>query len=176
MPPRTQASNFALDLIPGNLFDYKLFLCHLWYNNNNNIKQHLPLSTTCCTVHLAGQPTRTCRMHGELQASLPIRDGGLCIRHVASLAFPTFWHLLRVPSPFGTPSWRDMLDQWPSSWVILADLVVNIWVTVPHWRFHTVCLEQVGCPRSGVSRIWSGHFWATPQLPRPYLITDDGLE
>jgi len=43
-----------------------------------------------------------------LQASLPIKDGGLGVRRVASLALTTFWHLLRVPSPSRMLSWLDM--------------------------------------------------------------------
>jgi len=44
----------------------------------------------------------------SLQASLPIKDGGLGSDVLPRLHFQPLWHLLRAPSPSRTLSWLDM--------------------------------------------------------------------
>jgi len=41
-----------------------------------------------------------------LQASLPVRDGGLGVRRLSSLAIPVFWLQRQVPSHFRMRSWQ----------------------------------------------------------------------
>src|SRR6218665_2467852 len=50
-----------------------------------------------------------------MQASLPIKMGGLGVRRVSSLALPAFWLRLRAPSPSSLSSWDqpEMLRTHP---------------------------------------------------------------